>query len=125
MPKRLSLLAAVTLVCASGAFAQTASEVLGPAAVVPLTVEQPPTRIIVDPPLAEPLARGLAVIQYRAKNLRIVPVFGPAALAVSPRIGHVHVNLDDLRWDWAGVSGDPLRARAGLSKSSGARRAIA
>jgi hypothetical protein len=50
-------------------------------------VEQPPAKIIVDQPLAEPLAQGLVVIQYRTENLRIVPVFGPAALAVSPRSG--------------------------------------
>jgi len=89
------LFAAATIPCASGAFAQTpSSEVPGPAAasgtiaagVVPLAEAQPPARIIVDPPLAEPLARGVVVLQYRAENIRIVPVFGPAALAVSPRI---------------------------------------
>jgi hypothetical protein len=96
------------MVCASGASAQTANEVLGPAAVVPLTVEQPPARIVVDPPLPGPLAQGLVVLQYRTENLRIVPVFGPAALAVSPRIGHVHVEVDDLPWVWAAASGDPL-----------------
>ena len=96
------------MLCVSGAFAQTANEVLGPAAVVPLAVEQPPARVVVDPPLAEPLAQGLVVLQYRAENLRIVPVFGPAALAVSPRIGHLHVTVNDLPWDWAAVSGDPL-----------------
>jgi len=114
--KRLSLLAAATTVCASGAFAQTASEVLGPAAasgttaarVVPLAEAQPPARIVVDPPLAEALARGVVVLQYRAENLRIVPVFGPAALAVSPRIGHLHVTVDDLPWDWADASGVPI-----------------
>ncbi len=35
------------------------------------------------------------VIQYRTENLHIVPVFGPAALAVSPRIGQLHVGVDD------------------------------
>ena len=110
--KRLSLLAAASMVCASGAFAQTASEVLGPAAasgttaagVIPLAMEQPLARIVVDPPLAEPLARGLVVLQYRAENLRILPAFGPAALAVSPRIGHLHVTVDDLPWVWADAS---------------------
>jgi len=102
------LAAAAAMACAPGAIAQTAGDVLGPAAVVPLSAEQPPARIFVDPPVAASLAEGLAVIQYRAENLRIVPVFGQAALAVSPRIGHVHVTVDDLTWDWAGVSGDPL-----------------
>jgi hypothetical protein len=88
--------------------AQTAREVLGPAAVVPITEPQPPAKIIVDPPLAEPLARGYIFIQYRAENLRIVPVFGPNALDVSPRIGHIHVTVDDAPWHWADASGDTL-----------------
>lgn len=78
-----------------------------PAPVVPLP-EQPPARLVVDAPLPEPLARGLVVVRYRAENLRIVPVYGPAALAVSPRLGHLHVTLDDASWHWVDASGDPL-----------------
>jgi hypothetical protein len=48
------------------------------------------------------------VIQYRAENLHIVPVYGPAALAVSPRIGHLHLTLDDLPWHWVDASNEPL-----------------
>jgi hypothetical protein len=70
--------------------------------------KQDPARLIVAPPLPEALARGLAVIQYRAENLRIVPVFGPAALGVTPRIGHIHVTLDDASWHWVDASGEPL-----------------
>ena len=51
---------------------------------------------------------GRVVIQYRAENLRIVPVFGPNALDVSPRIGHIHVTVDDAPWRWADASGEPL-----------------
>jgi hypothetical protein len=102
------LLAASTALSASTAMAQTAREVLGPAAVAPLIEQQPPARIIVDPPLAEPLSHGQVFIQYRAENLRIVPVFGPNALDVSPRIGHIHVIVDDAPWHWADVSGEPL-----------------
>ena len=40
--------------------------------------------MIVDPPLAEPLSRGVVVVQYRTENFRIVPEVGTAALAVSP-----------------------------------------
>ncbi len=69
---------------------------------------QEPARLIVAPPLAAALAGGLAVIQYRADNLRIVPVYGPAALNVVPRIGHIHVTLDDARWHWVDASGEPL-----------------
>jgi len=104
----LALLAAATALPASAAIAQTAREVLGPAAVVPLTEEQPPAKLIVDPPLPDSLAQGRVFIQYRAENLRIVPVFGPNALDVSPRIGHIHVTVDDAPWHWADASGDPL-----------------
>ena len=58
-------------------------------------------------PLAEALERGLVVIQYRADNLRIVPIFGPAALSVA-RIGHIHVTVDDASWHWVDASGEPL-----------------
>jgi hypothetical protein len=67
--------------------------------------EQPAARIIVDPPLPDRLARGLVFIRYRAENLQIVPVFGPAALGVSPRIGHIHVTVDDAPWQWADAGG--------------------
>jgi hypothetical protein len=85
----------------------SAREILGPVAVVPLT-EQPPAKIVIDPPLPDPLAKGLVVIQFRTENLRLMPVFGPAALDVSPRIGHVHVTLDDAPWVWANTSGEEL-----------------
>jgi hypothetical protein len=94
------------LMAASGA-AQTAREVRGAAAVEPLEHE-PPAKIIIDPPLPEPLSRGRVVIQYRTENLHIVPVFGPAALAVSPRVGHIHVTVDDAAWVWADASGEPV-----------------
>lgn len=69
---------------------------------------QEPARLLIAPPLADALARGLAVIAYRAENLRILPVYGPAALAVVPRIGHVHVTVDDATWHWVDASGEPL-----------------
>jgi hypothetical protein len=78
-----------------------------PAALAPLA-EQPPAKILVDPPKPEPLARGVALIQFRTENLQVVPVFGPAAAAVSPRIGHLHVTLDDASWHWAHTSNDPV-----------------
>lgn len=69
---------------------------------------QEPARLTVAPPRPEVLARGLVVIQYRAENLRIVPVFGSAALEVKPRIGHIHVTMDDAGRQWAGASGEQL-----------------
>jgi hypothetical protein len=101
--------AVIVIACLAGgsATAQTAREVLGAAAVEPLQNE-PPAKIVIDPPLAEPLSHGRVVIQYRAENLHIVPVFGPTALAVSPRVGHVHVTVDDAPWVWADASGGPV-----------------
>ncbi len=101
------LIGAMIVMSPTTVSAQTARDVLGPAAVIPLA-GQPAPRIVADPPLADALARGLVVIQYRAENLRIVPVYGPNALDVLPRIGHVHVTLDDLPWHWVDASGEPI-----------------
>ena len=101
-----ALVMAACLMAAPGS-AQTARQVRGAAAVEPIANE-PAGKIVVDPPLAEPLSRGLVVIQYRTDNLHIAPVFGPAALAVSPRVGHIHVTVDDAMWVWADASGEPV-----------------
>src|SRR5687767_13258424 len=106
----LSLLGvAVFVLCARTAAAQSAIDNCRPAAVIPLTGSEPPSKIVIDPPLVEPLAsRGVAIIQYCAQNLHLVPVFGPNALAVSPRVGHIHVRVDDAPWVWADTSGQPI-----------------
>jgi hypothetical protein len=103
----IGLIGAALVLYASTAMAQTARDIRGPAPVVPLASEPAP-RIVIDPPLADWLAQGRVVIQYRTENLRIVPVFGPNALDVSPRIGHIHVTVDDAPWRWADASGEPL-----------------
>src|SRR5690242_15596091 len=104
------LLVATVVLHAMAAGAQSASDSCKPASIIPLAnSEQPRPKIVVDPPLAEPLAsRGVAIIQYCAENLHIVPVFGPNAVAVSPRVGHIHVALDDASWVWADASGNPI-----------------
>jgi hypothetical protein len=65
---------------------------------------EPPPRLIVDPPLPDLLDKGIVWIQYRTENVRILPVFGKGALDVSPRVGHLHINVDDLPWLWADPS---------------------
>jgi hypothetical protein len=50
------------------------------------------------------LARGVALIPYRAENFRILPVLGAAGANVSPRVGHLHVRVDDLHWYWGDFS---------------------
>ena len=88
----------------------TSPEAEAPAAATaaPPVQDQPPARIIVDAPLPEPLARGVVFIRYRAENLDIVPVFGKAAAEVSPRIGHLHVTVDDTNWYWVDASRNPI-----------------
>jgi hypothetical protein len=88
----------------TNAFAQSAKEVVGATAYVGIESEPPPN-LTVDPPIPDQLARGVVEIQYRVENLHIVPVFGAAALNVSPRVGHLHVPVDDLPWHWTDPSG--------------------
>src|SRR5918994_5134566 len=92
--------------------AQNATPTCRPAQVIPLTGPEPPPKLVVAAPLPEPLAsRGVVVISYCADNMRIAPMFGPGALAVSPRLGHIHVTIDDAPWHWADASGTPLILR--------------
>jgi Family of unknown function (DUF6130) len=80
--------------------------VVSPAAAPP--TEEPPAKIVVDPLKPELLTEGVAIFQFRTENVQIVPVFGPAAATVSPRLGHLHVTLDDAPWHWAHTSNDPV-----------------
>ena len=107
----VALLAGLAL--PGGAYAQTARDFRGPSPYEQLGNEPAP-RLIVDPPLAETLKIGVFQAQYRVANMRIVPVFGPGALQVSPRIGHLHVIVDDLRWWWADASDNNTVDIAGL-----------
>lgn len=105
---RFLLFVSSIVLCAMTAAGQGTSDKCRPAGVIPVASEGP-ARIVVDPPLAEPLAtRGVAIIQYCAENLHLVPVFGSGALSVSPRVGHLHVKVDDSTWHWADASGTPI-----------------
>ena len=94
---RSAVVLVTLLATASGAQAQTAREIQGPSPYVTVANEPPP-KVIVDPPIPGPLSQGKVFIQYRTENLRIVPVFGAEALNVSPRIGHMHIIVDDATW---------------------------
>jgi len=65
---------------------------------------EPPAKLIVDAPLPDLLDHGIVWIQWRAENVHIVPVFGKGALNVSPRVGHLHIHVDDVPWLWADAS---------------------
>jgi hypothetical protein len=88
---------------AAVAFAQSAKDIRGATPYAPIENEPPP-KLVVDAPLTNLLAQGIVWIQWRVENIRILPVFGKAALNVSPRIGHFHIRVDDLPWLWADAS---------------------
>ena len=92
----VSAVTALVLLAAGGGQALPSAEARRPAGLVPTAREghpdapsgaQPPAKIVADPPKPEQLAEGVAIVQFRTENVQIVPVFGPAAAAVSPRLG--------------------------------------
>lgn len=89
------------------ASAQTAKDVKGATPLLAIQNE-PPAKLIVDPPIPEQLALGRVLIQYRTENLRILPVFGKAALGVSPRVGHLHYFVDGQTWPIVDTSGETV-----------------
>ncbi len=100
----VSLLAvAGAALLATDASAQSAREVRGATPYLAIDNEPPP-KLIVDPALAAGLPHGIVWIQYRVENVRILPAFGAGALNVSPRLGHLHIHVDDLPWLWADAS---------------------
>ena len=115
MRRFTSALGAVALSAALAtiALAQTAREVRG---LSPFEEpeSQPPPKLIVDPPLPGPLKIGVFQAQYRVENVHIAPVFGAAAVNVKPRLGHLHVIVDDLPWWWADASDTNTVDIAGL-----------
>jgi len=110
---RLSVFPLVTSACALGSAlvpihaAEPERMEFEAAAVVQLAAE-PAAKLFVDAPLPDQLALGRVVIRYRTENLKIVPVYGPAALQVSPRVGHLHITVDSGPWRWVDASGQPL-----------------
>ena len=111
----LSTLAAAVAgtMLATSAFAQSARDIRGASPYIAIENEPAP-KLIVDPPLAEGLAHGIFWAQYRVENLRIVQVFGAGASQISPRVGHLHITVDDLPWWWADASDNNTVDIAGL-----------
>ena len=83
--------------------------------VVPIDNEPTP-RLIVESPLPGPLAQGIVVIPYRVEDVRILPEAGPAARNLSPRVGHLHINVDDLPWLWADFGQSNSMVLAGMPR---------
>jgi hypothetical protein len=109
--------AAAGTVLATSAFAHDAAhsamEIRGASPYI--TIEnEPAPKLIVDPPLEEGLGLGVFWAQYRVENVHIAPVFGAGALQASPRVGHLHITVDDLPWWWADASDNNTVDIAGL-----------
>jgi len=102
-----AVIAIAIALCALAAAAQTAKEVKGATPLVAVANEAP-AKLVVDPPVPEQLALGRVFIQYRTENLRILPVFGNAALQVSPRLGHLHYFVDGQSWPIVDTSGETV-----------------
>ena len=102
-----SIVIGLMALLATTVVAQTAKDVKGATPLVAVANE-PPVKLIVDPPIPEQLALGRVFIQYRTENLRILPVFGAAALSVSPRLGHLHYYVDDQAWPTVDTSGETV-----------------
>jgi len=106
----LAMVAGVVVVLAqtststdAGPAPQTAKQVRGATPYIEIKHETPP-KLIVDAALPDGLPIGVVWIQYRTENCHILPVFGKEALSASPRICHLHVQVDDLPWVWADAS---------------------
>ena len=114
LTRRLGLHVYAVLACGltASALGQTTSHAQGGAG-----VSEPAAKIAVDPPAAESLSAGVAVVRYRAENLRVAPIFGPDALTLSPRVGHIHVRVDNTPWVWAYASAEPV-VIAGLTSGT-------
>jgi hypothetical protein len=98
MRRFASLLVAVGLIpCALIAQAQTST----PAA-------EPPAKLIVDPPAPDLLKQGIVWIEWRVENVVMGPMLGREALGATPRVGHLHIHVDDLPWLWADFSTNPI-----------------
>lgn len=104
---RTAVIGIAVALSAFPASAQTARDVKGATPLIAIQDEAAP-KLIVDPPIPEQLALGRVFIQYRTENLRILPIFGKAALSVSPRVGHLHYYVDGQSWPIVDTSGETV-----------------
>jgi hypothetical protein len=114
MCRLLLAAAAGGVLFAANAFAQSTGEAPGPSPYVAIENEPPPKLIVYPTPLAAGLAIGIVWIQYRVENVHIVPVFNAGALNASPRVGHLHIHIDDVPWGWVEASDNNTISVAGL-----------
>lgn len=76
--------------------------------VVEQATAQSAAHLILDSVLPVPLAKGAVVLPFRVENIKVMPVFGEAALGVTPHIGHLHITVDDVAWHWVHADNEPI-----------------
>lgn len=96
---------ALSIVGPMGRFEALAQDHMTPAV---SAAPQPAAHLVVSQPLAGPLSAGLVVITFRTENLKIAPVYGETASQVVPRLGHLHITVDDGPWHWLHASEEPI-----------------
>ena len=67
-----------------------------------------PPRLTADPPVPSLLARGLAAVVFHVEGGKVMPVYGQAALGVTPKLVHLHVTVDGAGWRWVHASEEPV-----------------
>jgi len=73
--------------------------------------DEPKPRIIVMDPTPGSLAKQGAVVAFRVENITMSPIFGREALEARPRLGHLHVTVDDLAWHWVHTTDEAIQIR--------------
>lgn len=68
----------------------------------------PSAHLVVEAALPGPLTMGLAIIPFSVENIKIAPKYGEAALAITPRIGHLHISIDGASWHWVHSNDEPV-----------------
>lgn len=105
----IKILAAITAMTVLGVCAYAQSTVVG-------VSNEPAPGFTVLSPLPGPLAQGVVFIPYRLENLCILPIGGTTARDLSPRVGHLHITLDDLPRQWADYGGSNTVILVGLPR---------
>lgn len=68
------------------------------------TVDEPTPKLILSEPRADVLKDGYVYLPFRVENMAILPLYteihGQEATKLKPKIGHLHVMVDDNGWNW-------------------------
>jgi hypothetical protein len=102
---RTAVLVSALCLIAPAAYAEDAMDHTTP---TPAATAAAPAHLTVDAPLAPPLAKGAVIIQFHTGDLKIAPIYGAEGLAANPRVGHLHITLDNASWHWVHAGPDPL-----------------